>query len=250
MNKIQFDKKQLPQVIVLGLLALCLFGYATSKLLTPPPIEAAKPAAKPAQPAPSDNVTASASLTQVSLLDAPPAANARDPFAGQSVADAPKPIANGTVRPAPIKPAPSLPSLNALEPLGTPRIQLPPGFKSVSAPMTAPRPVAEAPAWSYAGLITSDGDPGNQIAVLRKGDERRFVRIGEEIEPDVRIVAIQSALVVLKSGGRRYLIKLGAAAKSISAPAAPQDAPQAPDASLAPASSIHPPGANTQAPVM
>ncbi|MDQ2800586.1 MAG: hypothetical protein M3Y13_13230, partial [Armatimonadota bacterium] len=103
-------------------------------------------------------------------------------------------------------------------PIGAPLPGLP-------AKPAAPAPL-DPPAWTVTGVLQSGG---TQVAVLRKGDTRKFVRAGEMVDSQFRIVEVTRDQVVLRHGSAYFSMALGSAkAVPTKAPAAfiPAAAPQ------------------------
>ena len=236
MGKIQYDKKQLPQVVVLGVISLCLFGYGAAHLLTPPPLEAkqAPKAAVASLPQTMSKETVASSTVPPTLFDQAPDARSRDPFVVPSAPPNPDVKPEATVKPlAPPPPPPkqmaALPTLGSLMPLNVPKLPVPSPFKPVTAVRNTSKdvsPVTAGSGWQLTGVIGNDADAGSLIAVLRRGDEHRFVHVGEQLEPDVRVVAIMRGQVIIKSAGGRHTIKLGGSdAPASSLPVSPGGGP-------------------------
>jgi len=232
-SKFQYDKKQLPQVIAMGILSVGLFGYFGWRMMAPPATQAApQPVAKPAAALPGGQATpdASASATAPTATGAAPAPLAspgaiatvgsntqqtvasaptgdmRDPFAVPAGAPAksvttvvapPLPHVMPTAMQGP--PMPTLPSIQPLQ-LGS----LPPALPAVS--VAAP---PAAPAWQVTGVIVGDSDPADHIAILRDGDQRRYVRPGQMVDGEFRVESVDQDGVTLTRGSERFRLTLG-----------------------------------------
>jgi hypothetical protein len=233
-SKIQYDKKQLPQVIVLGVLSLGLFGYFGFRMLTPPPSEAAPQGTKAALTAKAET-TATATVAAAStdaaapvagVIDAPPVANVRDPFVAPVNDLAPLPVATNPTSPAAPPPLPvvrnvaSLPAFNTIKPLPTARVPSAPplnNFNNVNALPSAP-PVDLGPSgWTVTGVIGDDTDPSSRIACMRNGDLHRYVRSGGTVDGDFQVVSVNRDGVVLRRSGHVYRLRIG---QTVGAPTA------------------------------
>ncbi len=238
MSKIQYDKKQLPQVIVLAVLSVGLFSYFAYRIITPPPSEAG-PAPTPAKtvavaPAAASGV-APVGATQVAsagvgpadvvdpntvpVIDSPPMPGMHDPFIAPAFtadpsaikATDPRVVVPPTVSalPPPTRIA-KMPSFSTIAPLPT-APPLPGGLKGA-----APAPIVKAPdvdpgpaGWVVTGVLGSDDDPGGRIACLRNGELHRFVRAGGSIDGDFQVVSINRDSVVLRKAEKVYRLNLG-----------------------------------------
>jgi len=133
---------------------------------------------------------------------AAPGGGARNPFAGPSVPPAPGPKpagAGGTSTPsrgaqvsviAPV-PGPSLPVV-------TP------------APMpTGPKPGGQAGAQGQALTVVGIIAGRQTMAVIRAGDQRYYVRVGDRIGDRYRVQAIGSKDVVLASNEGKVILRMG-----------------------------------------
>lgn len=171
---------------------------------------------------------------------APPTPGMRDPFvaaaglapAGMPVAKPAAPIAAPAVHAAPIAPAPititpiALPKAFSAPPrktahgrrrerptqmaalpsfrIGAPTAPPLPGFPAKRA---TPAPL-DPPAWTVTGVLQSGG---TQVAVLRNGDIRKFVRAGEMVDRQFRMVEVTRDQVVLRHGRAYFSMALGGA---------------------------------------
>ena len=188
---VTFDKKQLPQVLVLGTLSAGLLGYFTLKLLTPPPTQAAAAQATTSSSVPTTDTAdadAASGLPDVSALlgAASPTDTMRDPFAAPDQAPAtvtaPSPKSGSTI--------PGLPGLGQVAPLAIP---------------------SAAPSWAVTGVICSDNNPAESLAIFRSGDQRRYVRLGEMVDGTTRLIGIDRGGVTVARGDDHIRIALGAA---------------------------------------
>ena len=200
MSGLNYDKKQLPQVIGLGVLSAGLFAYFGLKMITPPPTQAAA--------APASTITAAAPIagaaklaTAAGALDpdvaallgaAAPSDTMRDPFAAPSLIATTPPATtgpnagNGSI--------PGLPALGQVRPLPIPG--------SPDAPA----------AWSVTGVICSDANPGESLAIFRSGDTRRYVRLGSMVDDDIRLIGIDRDGVTISRGNDHIRLALGTSA--------------------------------------
>jgi hypothetical protein len=225
----KLDKKQLPQVIGLGVASCGLFGYFAVKMIAPTASAAPPPktaASATAGTAASGSATTSATSSASSAPDAnsapvpdapPPTLAMRDPFVPQENSD-PDPA-------APIMPAvanvPTLPNAApAVSATGTasdvPPANLGPLPSSLAAPnspgtlASQPAPIAAlppvAPAWTLTGILESGK---SQVAILRNGDARAYVQPGEMVDANFRVVDVTRSFVELRHGSQTYTLILG-----------------------------------------
>jgi hypothetical protein len=194
----KLDKKQMPQVIGLGVASAGLFGYFAFKMIAPTasaaPTSAAPAAAAPAAANTTPGMPASQTATTTTdtpaVVDAPPPTpGMRSPFvplippapaavtppaSPATAAPAPRPVrvatANtadgGTAVPPGFGPLPPVTPTSAVTPptVGTPG--------SVAPLPVAPTP---APAWTVTGVLQSGSE---DVAILRNGSERAYVHPG------------------------------------------------------------------------
>ena len=261
----QLDKKQLPQIIALGVLTAGAGTYAAVHFAAPGPASAqTHPAAtallgsiaKPGDPKTADLKPAdpkagmAAPAGTIAASDTgnapPPAPGMRDPFAVGYVDPGTKPgapalpalipgkqvAAVGKLNPVPVNPSPLF-GFPAAPPLpSTSRGQSLPGLPiGPSAPMLPSSPAAAPapPAWTVTGVLAgADG----KVAILRSGEARRIVRSGDFVDSTYRVTAVSRTAVTLRHGPLVYQIKLGGtqAAPSIMPVSLPvsQPKPQAP----------------------
>lgn len=223
----KLDKKQIPQVIILAVLACAVFGWFAFRMITPTPAAAHSPAATVAAvpeagASGSDPATPSDPAT-VPAAAVPPGPGLRDPFvqaiSGKSTpapapaapASAPAPASKGgkavrvaALTPA-VPPAPPLPlSAVPVQVHGTPSL-------STGRPTVTPPPpvVIPPPAWTVTGVLASGSE---HVAILRSGDARRFVRKGDAVDGLFVVAAVTSDSVVLRHGTSRFTLPLGGAA--------------------------------------
>ena len=229
MSNVQIDKKQLPQVIVLGVLSVGCFGYFASRMIAPTAATADGVAPAPvatASTSSSASSTASAPSDQVAMgfIDAPPAPGMRDPFfSSLSPVDPDAPVAPPTPSSAPPLPhasLASLPSMGNVQPL--PSIG--------PAPTAAPLPLSKAAiaraavaqlGWTVSGVVAPYGNPSASMAVLRSGDERSFVRIGSRVDGMYTVTLITHTGIILQGNGQSLHLHIGGDPSAPPAPAQP-----------------------------
>lgn len=260
----QLDKKQLPQIIALGVLTAGAGTYAAVHLAAPGPVSAGtRPAVpvttpvpavavkpgdtKPGDTKPGDTKpgTTPALVAAADTSDAPPPTpGMRDPFAvgyveaalpGTAAPPLPKLAPGrlvatvGGLSPLPVGLASafSLPPAPALPGggAGRPLPSLPSGPPAPPLPSPAAA-VPAAPAWTVTGVLLG---AGGKVAILRSGEARRIVRSGDFVDSTYRVAAVSRTAVVLRHGLWVYQLKLGGAPKT-GLSAAPAAAPVPPKA--------------------
>lgn len=218
----KLDKKQIPQVVMLAVLALGLFGYFAKTLLMPGPVSA-----KAAVPAPATAATAlgakpapgtTAPGTTADAAPPMPSATMRDPFApaitASSNSAAPMQAALAARAAAyAAAPAPRLATLRALPPAGFSIPAAPPlPFPAAAAPPAYGRPTASlpplpaAPSWTVTGVLQSGAE---HIAILRSGETRRFVKQGDYVDDQFQVAQVTRSFVVLRAGRSAFTLPLG-----------------------------------------
>jgi len=276
----KLDKKQMPQFVGLCVLSTGVFGYFGVRMVTPSPAAAAtRPAPKPmvpatlsaAAPAAARAAAAAAPADNAAAIVPPPAPGMRDPFVvgyidPKSVKAAPAAFTAPVPGPAPaagtpvadaqiheqvasLPPAPVsgliVPGFPAAPPLPSAAPALPPSQKIMPLPAPPPAP----PKWTVTGLLQSET---GGVAILRDGDSRRFVRVGDFVDGVFRVANVTRSSVVLRHGKTFYTLPLStAAAKPEVKPeakpetkleAAPAPAAPAPPAPMLPQQSLAAPG--------
>ncbi len=246
----KLDKKQIPQVVVLAVLALGLFGYFAKTLFFTGSVSAKGPAPAPAAAASDGSAkTAPGTLAPgVTVAAAPPmpAAVLRDPFA-PAVASSPvgfamRPAMSVRAVASAAAPGPRLASLRALPPAGVSIPAAPPlPFPTVVAPSAGRNtaslpPLPVAPAWTVTGVLQSGSE---HIAILRSGETRRFVKQGDLIDDQFQVAQVTRSFVVLRAGKSAFTLPLGGApgkhaVSKVSAPAFVPPAPALPAPAPAP----------------
>ena len=249
----KLDKKQIPQFAALCVLTSGLFGYVVLHLVAPGPVSAGtRPAAAPtpaagtkigdakigdtkAGGAASTTGGAASTTDAAGTVNAPPPSPAmHDPFAVGYVDPKTAPAPPAAIQ---MPAAPALPKLAAASgpsilPVGFPGAPaLPGGLSSFpvrpagiavglpAAPAAPALPAAPAaPLWTVTGVLQgADGD----VAVLRSGDARRFVRSGDFVDSTFRVTAVTRTSVMLRHGAAFYQLPLGGAKAAPAKPAFP-----------------------------
>lgn len=232
----KLDQKQKIQVVVLGALAAVMFGTFIFRMIQVTPAAAKTQTASTDQTSTTSASSSKTKFTATAADDAlvadapPPTSTMRDPFvpafADQSAIQA----YQKSVDPA--KPAAQQTSGSwnkMVPPLVAPLPR--PGDLSMPASLTVaplPKPVAQTvadPTWTVTGVV--DGDDG-RMAILRSGDSRRMVRMGDMVDDTYRVVDVDEGHVTLAHGKSKFKLDVGAR------PAAP--APSAPSTQTTPAS--------------
>lgn len=229
MAKIQYDKKQLPVVVGMGLVSVGLFCVFVWKMTTPPPLQAAP---RPGQTASTIGSraalaqAAAASTANDSVAEAlAPSAALKDPFVPAIVDQQGSPFSKPvqiasakTTENGGLPSVPNLPPVGGLQPLSPA-----PGSRLPGISAAAP----SGPSWTVTGVVSEPTDPRNRMAILRDGDVRRFVRLGDMVDSNFRLVDVSRRGVVLSGGDKRYKLPLGGAdsgkssAKAAAVPASP-----------------------------
>ncbi len=203
----KLDKKQLPQLMVLGLLVIACVGYVSFTMFKPKQSKSqVKPAAEAGQTNKADAVSKrdSESGTEWRTVLAGVFPNLmatlprRDPFVPQIVADLHMPGVKppGTVVTPRVKVPPMNPMDNPFLPgrqVVTPIIQL---------------PVQKDPDFVLTGVVRGD----QNVAIIRgDGGGRYIVKQGQLIDGRYKVLYIANDGAVLAYKGRRIHLKLGGA---------------------------------------
>lgn len=221
----KLDKKQVPQVIALAVLACAVFGWFAIRLFAPTSAGAHSPAASATTPAASTAAAAVASA-DVSAKVAPPGPNLRDPFVpaisgAPGPAPAPAPVHTPVAAtPAVVKPVKvaSLPPVVPIVPALPPNTSAAWVRETPTAPAVAPLAVViPPPNWTVTGVLASGSE---HVAILRNGDARRFVKKGDGVDGLFVVSAVTSDSVTLRHGSRQFVLPLGGG--KIAAPSAPR----------------------------
>jgi hypothetical protein len=157
----------------------------------------------------------------------------RDPFVAASPLPTITPAVSSTPPLLPAAPqvnptAPPVPGLGEIKPLPLPGGGLP------SLTTAAGQPSNGAPSqasWQVTGIIQSDADPRDSVAILRNGDEHRYLKLGDQLDDETRLIGIDTDSITLLRDGQR--IQLG-----VSSIIGGQPAPTAAVAPASPSPSI------------
>ena len=203
----KLDKKQIPQMVVLGLLVMLCIGYASFTVFKPPAVELKPPAPKQPDKAGSAGIavvrlTAQPIQSTAAFPDLSTPIARRDPFTVQTLpsSDTTNPDKQANVKPTPaarqaIKSATSkVPPL--IPPMGnfTPNLSVLPSVQN------------QDPDFVLTGVIRG----WENVAIIRVGDsERHVVKQGQFINGCYRVLAVTSDGAVLACGNRRIHLKLG-----------------------------------------
>jgi hypothetical protein len=82
-------------------------------------------------------------------------------------------------------------------------------------------PVATTPQWVVTGVVENPDNPTAKIAILRQGSERRFVRLGESVDGEFRLVEADHSGVTLRRNKESFRLPLGGAARARTNASAP-----------------------------
>lgn len=205
------DKKQLPQLIILGVLVVACIGFVSFQFMGGKPVEnAAKPSGgsdtqttDTASPKTSvvvtEDVVASGVFPELATVP-----SRRDPFVEQPL---PGQKANEMVVAVNTTPKPrnlTSPSFGPLPKIGVPPLN-PFGAGQGSAaqlPSEAPQEIK----FSLTGVVRGD----QNVAILRTSDGGRYVvRQNESVNGRYKVLMVTDDAVVLSDGGRRIYVKLG-----------------------------------------
>ncbi len=201
------DKKQTPQLIVLGLLVLTCIGYVSFSVTKPPATEMTPPVHKITKP----NTTAAAMQLRSQPLPTTstyPDLNApiprRDPFAVQRLASTTKPEMPDQAPVLPVRsPTAKVVQLNTgkvppLIPMGS--------FQSVPSSEVAQATETEAePQIVLTGVICG----AENVAIIKVGSQRHIVKQGQFIDGRYKVLSVSTDGVVLAFENHRIHVKLG-----------------------------------------
>lgn len=213
------DKKQITQLIVLGVLVLLCVGYVSFKVLSPksaPPApinQAVKQGSEPDEAA----KDVSSALTAVNIAstkvfpDITSVPSRRDPFTPQAL-----PMPEGTVKQ--LKPAVRVSEARPLQKSGFKNnnpwakiepVRPIPNFSQGDAPMMIAQSLPQHepdPKFTLTGVIRGD----ENVAIIRVGDSGRYiVKQGQLIEGRYKVLSVSSDGAVLAHKNRRISVKLG-----------------------------------------
>jgi len=202
----KLDKKQIPQVIVLGVLVLICIGYVSFTVLKPPAVEL-----KPPPPKQPDKSAPGVAVVQLAPQPIQPTAAfpdlttpvaRRDPFTVQPL---PQSSSADEDKQAAARPQPQI--RQALKTAAAKVPPLIPAIGSLSDFSIQPVQRDQDPDFVLTGVIR--GYYGN-VAIIRVGDsERHVVKQGQFINGRYQVLAVTSDGAVLACGSRRIHLKLG-----------------------------------------
>jgi hypothetical protein len=198
----KLDKKQIPQLIVLGVLVIVCIGYVSFSVFSPKQAAPRPPAEKAASTAASEAETSasqeSAVLPPGEFPEMMGATVRRDPFTPQIAATAEQLAAT----PKPARHGAGLKNLSG----GVPPIN---PFKGPSGAMPGMLPVPEKePEFVLTGIIRG----AENVAIIRVGDTgRHIVREGQLIDGRYRVMRVTDDGAVLVYKNRRIDVRLGGA---------------------------------------
>ena len=234
----KIDKKDLPKVVILavlfaGALVYCftqMGGTTTTAKAASPPTAAGGPGTVPvagtaagsqpvSAPGPGQPLGPDASFdpTQLSSI-----VGGKDPF----VPNGPAAPRDPALPPVPVKvaagtPAP-IPAVSVVErpkpggiagfpPFfgGGPGNGGSPSYAPVQPIKAVELPPPPAPNYAVTGVVLGNGGGAENVAILRDGEERRFVRVGDSVGNDFVVSAILFDGVEIRSGERRVILKIG-----------------------------------------
>jgi hypothetical protein len=207
--KFYFDKKQMPQIVALSVLSIGMLGYFSLRMLTPPLPEKAVAGARKTSAVGKNPIIDEAQLELASLTDGnAPSLDMRDPFISAAPPATSAPANNSTTT-FTTSLNQTRQTLGVLQPLPfssaiRPLTGLTPGSPSFSAVSG----VAPVVSWSVTGVLTGP-DSSSRIAILRNGDARRFVPLGDMVDDQYRLIGIDRFGVTLAQGKNRVRLRLG-----------------------------------------
>lgn len=208
------DKKQIPQLIVLGLLVLVCIGYVSFQVMKPGDV-------KPTRKTDSATVQSAAAEPEAKALITPDTGaisvfpdlsrslSRRDPFVPQRLPGEMPPDDTGASRVRNTRPRPTNMRLTPFAGK-LPRFDIKPidpfdsaGGSSLPKPPTR---ASEPPKFVLTGVIRG----AENVAILRVGTEGRYVvKQGQTIEGRYTVLLVMSDAVVLNDRGRRIFVRLG-----------------------------------------
>jgi hypothetical protein len=200
------DRKNLPQMILLGVLVAVCAGFVVTKVTgkkTAPPAQSVQAPAREARQLQPNDGTSSAPETSppgptVTAVQAvvPPAPATRDPFS--PAMDVSTRLAAGPPRGIGGQVPPFIPPIGPIPPIGT-------GPTSTQAAGPS-KPVEEPfPPFVLTGIITGR----TNVAIIRLGEGRYVVREGQLISGTYEVVSVSQEGVLLSRDGRSVFLKLG-----------------------------------------
>jgi hypothetical protein len=215
----KLDKKQLPQLIVLGVLVMICIGYVSFTIAKPPQ---GNPAAAPGQKAAANGAAGSSAGSDTSedvsgsvpfevFPNVTAALPRRDPFATQALSSEAAAQTSQKVTISPVRQRPvrdfrpvtnsgSVPRIDvkAINPFTQPSVQV--------APLPQVHEAPPEPKFTLTGVIR-----GNQnVAIIQSGSGgRHVVREGQMIDGQYRVQSVSDHGVILVNKNRRIYVKLG-----------------------------------------
>jgi len=213
----KLDKKQIPQLIVLGVLVLICIGYVSFKVMSPaapPPAPLQQPDSAKTEVKGSDESAATDAqdeIVQNSVFpDLASTPARRDPFTpvvlpGSSVMAQEPPVNVVVDKPKPVR-------IVTNPTAKVPRITTPPfnPFSQMSAKIDpTPQPVVVPdpdPQFTLTGVIRGD----QNVAIIRMGDGGRYVvKQGQLIDGRYKVLSVYDDGATLVYKNRRIHVKLG-----------------------------------------
>jgi hypothetical protein len=202
----KLDKKQVPQLVVLGLLVLACIGYASFTVFKPPAVELKPPA--PKEP---DKARASIAVVRLTAQPIQPTAEfpdlstpiaRRDPFTVQALpsSDTTNPDRQANIRLTTEARKAIKSAMSKVPPLIPPMGSFTPNLSVL------PSAQNQDPGFVLTGVIRG----WENVAIIQVGDsERHVVKQGQFINGRYQVLVVTSDGVVLACGNRRIHLKLG-----------------------------------------
>jgi hypothetical protein len=200
------DKKQIIQIVALGVLLLSFVGYLSFKLMTPkaaapkPVVEASKPAdTVKAEATPETTPTPGAVPTPLVAVqatnmssDISPGSGLRDPFAPAII-----PLTSIPIQP---RNHTQLASNAHVPPMAIPPIGAAGDTQATAQPQPDPMPQ-----FVLTGVVTGR----KNIAIVKLGEARYIVEEGRKINGLYQVVSVSQEGVLLSHNGQSVFLKLG-----------------------------------------
>ena len=203
----KLDKKQLPQLIVLGVLVLLCIGYVSftikPKQLPPPPAPVAEQQANEAK----ENSEEATEIVPVGIFpNTTVEVSRRDPFTPQALpvtGKKPGEYVQVAMRKSPVNVFKSqsgrVPPINPLAMFGQ---------GGTPAPITAQPAEEPIPQFVLTGVVRGE----NNVAIIRVGQSERYVvKQGQVINGCCKVVYVYDDAVLLDYKNHRMYVKLGGA---------------------------------------
>lgn len=215
----KLDKKQVPQVVLLGVLLLACIGYVGVQFSHKPESTPPKPAAEVKTDADNNNApvqvqaveTTEEDMINLQLAALPPTKQ-RDPFSPQMSVDLGHSMSSAYQGPSS---AGSMPRRITVPKSSVPKFASLPGMSAPFRvePITVPKDSVDPQPGQAAvdkGFTVTGIIRGQQnVAILRSADERYIVREGQWINGTYKVVAITENGVVIVGKDRRISLRLG-----------------------------------------